>query len=114
MPLGYAAKSVPEIAKALPKEPPVRWIGTETLVGYGKVSFSMYSNGRAVMVDATSTTDGIWRKEENRYTLSFANGAIVYTGTINGNTISGTATSPSARQEAMRSWKWTAKRGNMA
>jgi hypothetical protein len=84
-------------------------VGTETLPGYGKLSFKTYKNGRAVMVDAKSTTEGIWRKQGNQFTLSFADGAVVYTGTLNGATLSGTATSPAARQEAVRSWTWTVK-----
>ena len=38
---------------------------------------------------------------------SFASGAIVYTGTLDGNTLSGTATSPGAREHGVRSWTWT-------
>ena len=66
-PLAFTGKAVTETSpKLLPKEPPLRWVGTETLPGFGKLSFAMYSNGRVVMVDAKSTTEGIWRKEENQ------------------------------------------------
>lgn len=108
--LAYAGKS-PALAaaKPLPNETPLRWTGSETLPGYGNLSFALYSNGRAIMVDAKSTSEGIWRKQDKQYTLSFANGAVVYTGTVEGATLSGTATSPSARQEAMKSWTWTVK-----
>jgi hypothetical protein len=109
-PLAHAGKGALAAAKPLPSDAPLRWAGTETLPGYGNLSFAMYSNGRAVMVDAKSTTEGIWRKQDSQYTLSFASGAIVYTGTLNGANLSGTATSPSARQENMRSWTWTVKR----
>lgn len=105
--LASAGKAPLVAAKALPKEAPRRFTGTEALPGYGKLTFEMYSNGRAIMVDAKSTTEGIWRQEGTQITLSFANGAVIYTGTLNGATLSGTATSPSARQEAMRSWTWT-------
>ena len=61
------------------------------------------------MVDARETTEGIWRKTDNQFTLLFSNGAVVYTGTLNGGTLSGTATSPSPRQEAPRTWNWTVR-----
>jgi hypothetical protein len=100
------------IVAAAPKKPrpteiPMRWEGTETLAGYGKLSFAMYPSGRAVMVDAKDTMEGVWRQQDGQYTLSFANGAIVYTGTLSGGTLSGTATSPSPRQQEMRKWDWT-------
>ena len=93
--------------KARPKEVPLRWEGTETLAGYGKLEFAMYPSGRAVMVDAKNTMEGIWRQQDGQYTLSFGNGSIVYTGTLADGVISGTATSPSPRQQKMRQWNWT-------
>lgn len=105
--LGYTGKAPVEVAKALPTEAPRRFVGTETLPGYGALSFALYSNGRAVMVDAKSTTEGIWRQQGDQFTLAFANGSIVYTGVQNGAVIAGTATSPSVRQQAMESWNWT-------
>lgn len=103
---GQAARAPIQVA-SLPKEAPRRFAGRESLPGFGNLSFSMYSNGRAVMVDAKSTTEGIWRQQGNQVTLSFVNGSIVYTGTLNGNVISGTATSPNSRQQARQSWQWT-------
>ena len=97
------------VAKTLPKEAPKRFAGTETLPGYGKLSFAMYSDGRVVMVDAKSTTEGIWRQQGAQYTLSFSNGSVIYTGMLNGTTMSGNATSPSARQESVQSWTWTVR-----
>ena len=83
---------------------------TETLPGYGKLSFALYSNGRAVMTDANSTAEGLWRQQGDQYTLSFENGAVVYTGALNGATLSGSATSPSARQEGLKTWTWSVER----
>lgn len=108
-PLAYTGKGPTQLVTSLPAEKPLRWAGSETLPGYGKLSFALYSNGRAIMVDAKSTTEGIWRKQDNQYTLSFANGAIVYRGTLQGAVLSGTATSPAARQEGIRSWTWTVR-----
>lgn len=51
--------------------------------------------------------EGIWRQQGAQFTLSFANGSVIYSGKLQGTTLSGTATSPSPRQEAMRTWTWT-------
>jgi hypothetical protein len=107
--LGYAGKASGPVAGALPKEAPRRFAGNETLPGYGKLSFALYSNGRAVMVDAKSTMEGIWRQQGNQYTLAFANGSVIYTGTLSGATLSGTATSPAVRQQGRQSWTWTVR-----
>jgi hypothetical protein len=109
MPFAYTAKSALQPAKPPPTESLMHWVGSETLPGYGKLSFTTYANGRAVMVDAKSTAEGVWRKQNNQFTLSFANGAVVYTGTLKGATLSGTATGPSPRQQAKQSWTWTVK-----
>jgi hypothetical protein len=107
MTLAYAGKAPVAVAAAAPKEAPKRFTGSETLPGFGTLSFEMYSNGRAIMVDTKSTTEGIWRQQGTQFTLSFANGSVIYTGILNEATLSGTATSPTARQEAMQSWTWT-------
>jgi hypothetical protein len=102
-----AAGTAPALlVKNLPRETPRRYAGNETLPGYGKLSFDMYSGGRAIMTDAKSTSEGIWRQQGNQYTLSFANGSVVYTGNANGAVISGSATSPSTRQQGTQSWTW--------
>lgn len=111
--LGHAGKNVVvAAAKPLPAERPVRWVGNENLPGFGKLAFNMYSNGRVVMEDAKSTSDGSWRREDNHYTLTFSNGAVVYTGTLNGNVLAGDATSPRTRQEGVRSWNWSVQQQN--
>ncbi len=106
----FAGKTTVDVAKALPKDAPKRFEGTETLAGYGKLSFAIHAKGRVVMTDAKSTSEGIWQLQDNQYTLSFANGAVVYTGTLKGAVLSGTATSPGARQDEMKTWNWTTQR----
>jgi hypothetical protein len=105
--LAHAARAPAEVATALPEEAPRRFTGNETLPGYGTLSFALYSNGRAVMVDAKSTSEGIWRQQGSQYTLSFANGAIIYSGTLQGTTLSGSATAPAPRQQAKKFWSWS-------
>jgi hypothetical protein len=112
-PLALKAPGATGVAGSTPAAPsgtPTRWVGLETLADYGKLSFAMYPGGKVVMVDARQTTEGIWRKTDNRFTLSFDDGAVVYTGTLKGGTLSGTATSPSPRTQAMRTWKWSVTR----
>jgi uncharacterized caspase-like protein len=106
--VAYADKNaaVKTPVAALPTETPRRFAGEETLAGYGNLSFAMYSNGRVVMADAKSTTHGIWRQHGTQFTLSFSDGAVVYTGTLDGAVLSGTATSPSSRQNAVQTWQW--------
>ena len=99
------AAPVREVA-ALPAETPRRFVGEETLAGYGSLSFAMYSNGRVVMADAKSTAPGIWRQNGKQVTLSFSDGSVVYTGTLDGANLTGTATSPSSRQNAVQTWQW--------
>ena len=102
------AGNVPVIlAKNTPSETIKHFTGTETLPGFGKLTFDLHKNGKVTMIDAKSTSQGIWRREGDQYTLAFANGAVFYTGTLNGTTLAGTATSPRARQEGNRSWTWT-------
>jgi Caspase domain len=111
MPFAYSGRPVLAAAQPQPTESATHWSGSEDLANFGKLAFATYANGRAVMVDAHNTTEGIWRKQGNQITLSFANGAIVYTGTLNGTTLSGTASSPASRQTANKAWTWTVKQG---
>jgi hypothetical protein len=109
VPFAFTGKSAPDPVRPPPTDVPTRWVGTETLAGFGKLSFAMHAQGRVIMVDAKETSEGIWRKNGNEYTLSFSDGAVIYTGRLNGATLSGTATSPSAPHEPLRSWTWSVK-----
>ncbi|HZZ80397.1 MAG TPA: hypothetical protein VFE62_17975 [Gemmataceae bacterium] len=66
--------------------------GRETLAGYGSVTFRLFSNGKAVMVDAKETMNGTWARNNDTITLTFGGGNIVYTGTLDGQNLSGNAT----------------------
>ena len=78
-----------------------QWVGSETLPGFGKLTFTMFSGSKAVMVDAASRVEGTWKQNGNQFTLSFGDGGVVYSGTLSGGTLSGTATSGKSN------WKWT-------
>jgi hypothetical protein len=66
--------------------------GTENLKGYGNLSFTLQSGGKAVMHDAKSTVNGTWSRNGNQVTLTFSQVGATYHGTMNGFEISGTAT----------------------
>lgn len=84
-----------------------RWVGTETLAGFGKLSFSLYSDGRAVMVDARDTVEGTWTRKGQNMTLTFFNGSVVYQGTVNGASLAGTASGPASRMNTRTTWAWS-------
>lgn len=109
LPFAYSGKLTTVAVKLPTSETPTRWAGSENLAGFGKLGFAMYPGGRAIMMDAKETAEGIWQGNDNQITLSFFDGAVVYAGTRNGNILSGTATSPSPRTNARKSWTWTVK-----
>ena len=76
------------------------WLGSETLAGYGKLSFQMYPGGRAVMVDAKETSEGTWQQQGKTMTLRFNGDRVVYTGVALGSTLTGTA------RNDKTSWTW--------
>ena len=84
------------------------WTGSESLQGFGRLSFELHNGGRAVMHDAAGTTQGVWQQSGNQITLQFDNGRIVYTGMMQGNTILGTA------RNDRTSWNFSVTAGNIA
>jgi len=67
------------------------WVGSETLGGYGRLTFQFGGNGQVTMVDADGSSNGTYTIQNNNVTLTFYNGTVVYTGAINGSTMNGTA-----------------------
>jgi hypothetical protein len=65
------------------------WRGTETLPGFGPLTFEFKKNGVAIMRDARDTVQGTWVRNGSEVTIRFAN--CEYRGTINGKTLTGTA-----------------------
>jgi hypothetical protein len=64
------------------------WTGTENLQGFGKITFQLMPNGKAIMVDAQNTVPGSWVANGNQVTINLGKYA-TYQGTILGNTFSG-------------------------
>jgi hypothetical protein len=65
------------------------WSGSEQLGGYGKLTFVMQPDGKAIMYDAKSTVPGTWTQNGHQVTLTFAKVQATYHGTVYGTTMSG-------------------------
>jgi hypothetical protein len=76
------------------------WTGRETLVGYGALTFEFEDSGNVTMIDAKETVPGTYKRNGQSITLSFFGGQAIYSGRINGKTMSGTA------RNAARNWNW--------
>jgi hypothetical protein len=77
------------------------WAGKEALEGFGNLRFRFLKNQQAIMIDAKGTTPGSWAQSGNQVTVTFAKGAVVYTGSIITGMMSGTA-----RGSRGDTWTW--------
>jgi hypothetical protein len=75
--------------------------GSETLSGYGRLRFRFLANNQVEMIDARETVMGTWYRNGNAVHLSFFNGQCDYWGTVQGDRLSGRATS------GAKSWTWS-------
>jgi S1-C subfamily serine protease len=82
-----------------------QWSGSENLAGFGNLRFNFVSSTAVFMHDAKETIMGNWSLQGVNVTLRFYNGTVVYTGQINGQTISGSASNGKDR------WTWSVSRG---
>jgi opacity protein-like surface antigen len=76
------------------------WSGRENLAGYGALTFEFEEGGSVTMIDAKETVPGSYKRTGQNITLSFFGGQAIYSGRINGKTMSGTA------RNAARNWSW--------
>jgi hypothetical protein len=67
------------------------WVGTETLAGFGKLTFQFAPGGKAVMIDAQSTVNGTYTVNGNQIVINLP-GVATYRGAINGTAITGQGT----------------------
>ena len=79
------------------------WSGSENLKGYGKLEFQFGAGAQVTMIDKDGRTPGTYTKNGNSISLRFG-GTITYTGTINGQTMSGNATN------TKDNWTWSVTR----
>jgi S1-C subfamily serine protease len=75
------------------------WSGNETLAGYGKLTFQFITNRDVIMLDNDGSTRGSFIHTGNTVKVVFG-GGIVYTGNVNGNSMSGSATN------GQNNWTW--------
>jgi S1-C subfamily serine protease len=85
-----------------------QWGGSETLQGFGPLRFEFQAGGRAIMHDAKETTTGTYAQHGQSVTLTFYEGSVTYTGRVNGQTMSGTASNGET------TWTWNLTRGAAA
>ena len=81
-------QNAPVVAQGLANS---TWIGTEKLANYGRLEFRFQGNGQVAMIDSDGTQKGTYTQTGNTVTLRFYQGTVVYTGTITGQTLVGTA-----------------------
>ncbi len=101
--VGPAALKTELPAPAAPPTDVAVLVGEEDLNGYGKLAFRLYKDGRAEMIDKDGTTAGTWTVEQQQLRLTFYNGQVVYSGSAQGETISGTA------RNGNRTWSWAVR-----
>jgi hypothetical protein len=77
------------------------WTGNEDLASFGRLSFHFHTGGRVQMHDAAGWSEGQWRRDGSQITLWFSNGRVVYTGTMHGATMYGTA------RNDRTAWNWS-------
>jgi hypothetical protein len=81
--------------------------GTESLAGYGKLSFTLEPGTQAIMNDAKTTIVGTYFREGNRIVISFPDVGATYTGVINGKQITGNAVNTKGQK-----WSFSVNRTN--
>ena len=54
------------------------WSGKEDLPGFGKLTFQFFGGGKAVMIDAKSSSEGAYTVNEDEVVLTFDGGAVSY------------------------------------
>jgi hypothetical protein len=81
------------------------WSGRENLQGFGDLAFRFaVAYGHVTMVDTAGSTQGTYTIAGDQVTLTFNNGQTVYTGRVQGNTLSGTA-----RGGRGLTWSWSVR-----
>jgi hypothetical protein len=66
-------------------------VGTESLGGYSRLEFRFGADGKVTMMDRDGSTPGTYTQQGNTIVLSFYQGTVVYTGTYDGQSLTGSA-----------------------
>lgn len=65
------------------------WSGTESLAGFGNLTFQFLADGKAFMIDAKQKVGGKWAQAGSQVTITF--GDCEYVGTVQGDKMAGKA-----------------------
>jgi len=91
-----------ETVQAAPSR--ITWKGSETLQGFGKLTFQLHADGTAVMIDAKNTVKGNWNQKGQRVAIVFSNCA--YAGELKGRTLRGTARFMENNESTREPWRF--------
>jgi hypothetical protein len=80
------------------------WTGRESLAGYGDLTFKFKPQGAVTMIDAKETRSGRFTLDGKDVKLTFFDGEVVYTGKLDGQSMSGIA------RNAGKAWTWEVTR----
>jgi hypothetical protein len=80
------------------------WSGSEDLGGYGALQFEFFAGGKVVMTDARDRVSGTYTQAGAQVRLAFFNGRVVYSGTVSGQQMTGSA------GNGKSDWKWSVRR----
>ena len=100
-PISVASNKAIQRPEVQPGALPLVFTGNESLAGFGALTFEMFPGGRVVMTDAKGKSEGTWQQKGKQVTLRFAEGRVVYTGTMNDRNIIGTADNQTT------GWSWS-------
>jgi hypothetical protein len=110
--LTIALTAAPALAQTGPPEktPPqpssglvgTDWTGSETLGGFGALTFQFRDQGKAIMIDTQGNWPGTFVQDAQEVTIKFFNGDVIYRGKITGKDMAGSA-------ENKAGGKWTFK-----
>jgi S1-C subfamily serine protease len=81
------------------------WVGQEDRPGSGNLKIVFTSSSTVVLIPAKGNVLGTWTKNGNEVTLRFQNPEVVYSGTLDGRAIKGTA------EFGRTTWNWSVTRG---
>ncbi len=85
------------------------WAGKETLAGFGRLEFRFLTPDGLAMTDAKQTFPGMYQVNGQKILIRFGEGTS-YTGSINGQTMSGTAQEFNPKTKRLVRWNWTVSR----
>ena len=81
------------------------WVGQEERPGFGNLRIVFATSSVVLLFPAKGKALGTWKKNGNEVTLRFMDGGVIYSGTLDGKTIKGSA------EDGVQKWAWSVSRG---